>query len=167
MVLLKGKQQKPAEVWTGSTNISDGGIHGQTNVGHWVRNTDVAAAVPGLLGAAEARPGRPRTATTPTAKGNKELPRRRSRQIQDAAQPLDEDPERASRRVQPAQRAEVLDMYVEMIDEAESVLHHAGLRHQQGLQGHAEGQHGRRPDHLHAAGEGGQAEPRKRQGPRS
>ena len=30
-------------MWTGSTNISEGGIHGQTNVGHWVRNKDVAA----------------------------------------------------------------------------------------------------------------------------
>ena len=28
----------PAEVWTGSTNMSQGGISGQTNVGHWVRN---------------------------------------------------------------------------------------------------------------------------------
>ena len=43
MVLLKGKSEAPAEVWTGSTNISDGGIHGQTNVGHWVRNKDIAA----------------------------------------------------------------------------------------------------------------------------
>jgi len=33
----------PAEVWTGSTNISLGGIFGQTNVGHWIRNEDVAA----------------------------------------------------------------------------------------------------------------------------
>ncbi len=32
------KQNTPTEVWTGSTNISMGGIHGQTNVGHWVRN---------------------------------------------------------------------------------------------------------------------------------
>ena len=43
MVLLKGKTRVPSEVWTGSTNISEGGIHGQTNVGHWVRNKDVAA----------------------------------------------------------------------------------------------------------------------------
>src|SRR5262249_15656401 len=43
MVLLNGKKQVPSEVWTGSTNISDGGIHGQTNVGHWVRNPDAAA----------------------------------------------------------------------------------------------------------------------------
>jgi len=42
MVLLKGKQQVPKETWTGSTNLSDGGIHGQTNVGHWLRNADVA-----------------------------------------------------------------------------------------------------------------------------
>ena len=42
MVLLKGVQQRPVEVWTGSTNISLGGIHGQTNVGHWIRNADIA-----------------------------------------------------------------------------------------------------------------------------
>jgi phosphatidylserine/phosphatidylglycerophosphate/cardiolipin synthase-like enzyme len=41
MVLLrKGKGQ--AEVWTGSTNISEGGFSGQTNVGHWVRDNDIA-----------------------------------------------------------------------------------------------------------------------------
>ena len=33
---------QPVEVWTGSTNLSTGGIHGQTNVGHWVRDTAVA-----------------------------------------------------------------------------------------------------------------------------
>jgi phosphatidylserine/phosphatidylglycerophosphate/cardiolipin synthase-like enzyme len=43
MVLLKGATQNPTEVWTGSTNLSTGGIHGQTNVGHWVRNSAVAA----------------------------------------------------------------------------------------------------------------------------
>ncbi|HEV7757754.1 MAG TPA: phospholipase D-like domain-containing protein [Acidimicrobiales bacterium] len=32
----------PTEVWTGSTNMSLGGIHGQTNVGHWLRNPEVA-----------------------------------------------------------------------------------------------------------------------------
>ena len=42
MVLLKGKQKVPAEVWTGSTNLSMGGIHGQTNVGHWVRDPAIA-----------------------------------------------------------------------------------------------------------------------------
>jgi phosphatidylserine/phosphatidylglycerophosphate/cardiolipin synthase-like enzyme len=32
----------PTEVWTGSTNMSPGGIAGQTNVGHWLRNPAVA-----------------------------------------------------------------------------------------------------------------------------
>jgi phosphatidylserine/phosphatidylglycerophosphate/cardiolipin synthase-like enzyme len=42
MVLLKGAAKAPMEVWTGSTNLSVGGIHGQTNVGHWIRDASVA-----------------------------------------------------------------------------------------------------------------------------
>ena len=40
MVLVRGGN--PQEVWTGSTNISLGGFSGQTNVGHWVRDPEVA-----------------------------------------------------------------------------------------------------------------------------
>jgi phosphatidylserine/phosphatidylglycerophosphate/cardiolipin synthase-like enzyme len=42
MVWLKAGQ--PEAVWTGSTNLSVGGIHGQTNVGHWVRDRPTAVA---------------------------------------------------------------------------------------------------------------------------
>ena len=42
IVLLKNDQ--PIEVWTGSTNITEGGIFGQANVGHIIRSPDVAAA---------------------------------------------------------------------------------------------------------------------------
>jgi phosphatidylserine/phosphatidylglycerophosphate/cardiolipin synthase-like enzyme len=41
IVFLK-RGKTPTAVWTGSTNISEGGIFGQTNVGHWVRNADLA-----------------------------------------------------------------------------------------------------------------------------
>lgn len=41
IVLLRGGI--PQEVWTGSTNISLGGFSGQTNVGHWVRDPQVAS----------------------------------------------------------------------------------------------------------------------------
>jgi phosphatidylserine/phosphatidylglycerophosphate/cardiolipin synthase-like enzyme len=41
IVLLDG--EKPVAVWTGSTNISDGGIFGHSNVGHIVWDADVAA----------------------------------------------------------------------------------------------------------------------------
>lgn len=41
-IVLLDRNGNAMEVWTGSTNISLGGIHGQTNVGHWVRNPKVA-----------------------------------------------------------------------------------------------------------------------------
>jgi phosphatidylserine/phosphatidylglycerophosphate/cardiolipin synthase-like enzyme len=43
MVLLTAAG-KPTQVWTGSTNLTDGGVHGQANVGHWIRNGAVAQA---------------------------------------------------------------------------------------------------------------------------
>jgi phosphatidylserine/phosphatidylglycerophosphate/cardiolipin synthase-like enzyme len=42
MVLLKGAARTPTAVWTGSTNITTGGIYGQANVGHLVRDTNTA-----------------------------------------------------------------------------------------------------------------------------
>ena len=41
VILLK--DGKPIQVWTGSTNFTDGGIFGQSNVGHVVRDEAVAA----------------------------------------------------------------------------------------------------------------------------
>lgn len=40
IVLLRNGQ--PVEVWTGSTNITEGGIYGQSNVGHVVRDPKIA-----------------------------------------------------------------------------------------------------------------------------
>jgi hypothetical protein len=41
IVLLK--DGKPVQVWTGSTNITEGGIYGHSNVGHQLRDPEVAA----------------------------------------------------------------------------------------------------------------------------
>lgn len=41
VILLKNGE--PVEVWTGSTNMTDGGIFGHSNVGHLVRDPEVAA----------------------------------------------------------------------------------------------------------------------------
>jgi phosphatidylserine/phosphatidylglycerophosphate/cardiolipin synthase-like enzyme len=41
IVLLK--DGKPVQVWTGSTNVTEGGIYGHSNVGHQVRDPKVAA----------------------------------------------------------------------------------------------------------------------------
>jgi phosphatidylserine/phosphatidylglycerophosphate/cardiolipin synthase-like enzyme len=43
MVRLIGASRVPEQVWTGSTNLTDGGIHGQANVGHWIRDATTAA----------------------------------------------------------------------------------------------------------------------------
>jgi phosphatidylserine/phosphatidylglycerophosphate/cardiolipin synthase-like enzyme len=43
MVHLPGGST-PSQVWTGSTNLTIGGIAGQTNVGHWVRDEATAGA---------------------------------------------------------------------------------------------------------------------------
>jgi phosphatidylserine/phosphatidylglycerophosphate/cardiolipin synthase-like enzyme len=42
IVLLE--DDKPIQVWTGSTNFTESGIFGQSNVGHLVRDPEVAAA---------------------------------------------------------------------------------------------------------------------------
>ena len=53
IVLLKG--DTPVAVWTGSTNISAGGIFGHSNVGHIAWDKDVAAKYLDLLEAAGGR----------------------------------------------------------------------------------------------------------------
>jgi phosphatidylserine/phosphatidylglycerophosphate/cardiolipin synthase-like enzyme len=44
LVRLSGRRKVPTQVWTGSTNLTDGGIHGQANVGHWIRDSQTAEA---------------------------------------------------------------------------------------------------------------------------
>jgi hypothetical protein len=43
MVLLTGNPRTPEQVWTGSTNLTEGGVHGQANAGHWIRDAATAA----------------------------------------------------------------------------------------------------------------------------
>lgn len=42
LVYQPKNSENPTEVWMGSTNISEGGLFGQTNVGHWIKNEDIA-----------------------------------------------------------------------------------------------------------------------------
>jgi phosphatidylserine/phosphatidylglycerophosphate/cardiolipin synthase-like enzyme len=57
MVLRRKNNEHASEVWTGSTNLSMGGIHGQTNVGHWVRDDDIAEAFRNYWNILAADPG--------------------------------------------------------------------------------------------------------------
>ena len=73
MVLLRGGK-KPTEVWTGSTNISEGGFSGQTNVGHWVRDAEVAKQFVAYWELLKTDPGAKKGSDRSTAmKANKEL----------------------------------------------------------------------------------------------
>jgi len=64
MVLLKGASRTPTAVWTGSTNITTGGIYGQANVGHHVRDKGTAKLFLGYWKILSDDPGAPTDAKT-------------------------------------------------------------------------------------------------------
>ncbi len=121
LVLLRGAAVAPAEVWTGSTNLSLGGIHGQTNVGHWVRNAAVAAAYRNYWELVQGDPG--------TAKGDTRTEANAKRkQYREAVIALSAVPARwqdvakgSTTIFSPRPGSQVLDMYVAMVDEADKV----------------------------------------------
>jgi phosphatidylserine/phosphatidylglycerophosphate/cardiolipin synthase-like enzyme len=118
MVLLKGQQQKPAEVWTGSTNMSDGGIHGQTNVGHWVRDPETAEKFQAYWELLKADPGGKEGEDRATANAaNKEL-RTAVEQILATPESWSKVKKGITPIFSPRSGSEVLDMYARMVDEA-------------------------------------------------
>jgi phosphatidylserine/phosphatidylglycerophosphate/cardiolipin synthase-like enzyme len=64
MVLLRGRTARtPVAVWTGSTNLTDGGIYGQANVGHVIRDQEVASKFLEYWELLSQDPGGPTSAT--------------------------------------------------------------------------------------------------------
>jgi phosphatidylserine/phosphatidylglycerophosphate/cardiolipin synthase-like enzyme len=121
MILLKGKTKVPSEVWTGSTNISDGGFHGQTNVGHWVRNKDVAAQFVAYWELLKDDPGPKKGADSATS-------RRKNTELRESVEALHETPESfgdLKRGItpifSPRSGPSMLEMYARMVDEAEGL----------------------------------------------
>lgn len=121
MVLLKGAQAKPAEVWTGSTNISDGGIHGQTNVGHWVRNAEVATLYRAYWELLSGDPGPDGSEDKSTAlRKNKEF-RKTVEGLLDTPTTVADVPAGITPVFSPRSGPAVLDMYAHMVDDAKKV----------------------------------------------
>jgi len=121
MVLLKGKSEAPAEVWTGSTNVSEGGIHGQTNVGHWVRNKDIAAQFKAYWELLSEDPG-------PHDGDDNATVRSKNKELRDAVEALHETPKSVgdvkpgiTPIFSPRGGPGVLDMYAHMVDDAKKV----------------------------------------------
>lgn len=121
MVLLKGKRAEPSEAWTGSTNLSDGGIHGQTNVGHWVRDARIASEFKAYWDLLSEDPG-------PKAGDDAATVRRKNKELRAAVEELQETPgsladvkSGTTSIFSPRSGSDVLDMYAHMIDDAKNV----------------------------------------------
>jgi phosphatidylserine/phosphatidylglycerophosphate/cardiolipin synthase-like enzyme len=120
MVLLKGASQTPAAVWTGSTNISLGGIAGQTNVGHWVRNAAVAQQYLQYWTILSADPG-----AAPGESGNSSSGRKKNAAfygdvegILDVPTDLQGLPQGVTPVFSPRRGGAVLDWYIALVDQA-------------------------------------------------
>ena len=149
--------QTPTEVWTGSTNISAGGIFGQTNVGHWVRNRDVAKAFRAYWDLLHTDPGG-------AARDDRATVRRKNKEFQQAVERLQNVPAAieavpgVERGLQPPDRHEgPRDVLRDGVFGQGGRLHHPGVRRGRRAQGPAAGQHRGQRDRVHAPGEGGPA----------
>ena len=120
MVLLKGQSKRPAEVWTGSTNISMGGIHGQTNVGHWVRNADVALKYQAYWKLLSGDPGAKADDDAAETRRKNAAFRSAVEAIQAVPLTLDAIPEGITTIFSPRSGLKVLDLYVSLVAHAEA-----------------------------------------------
>lgn len=119
MVLRRKGKQHASEVWTGSTNLSNGGIHGQTNVGHWVRDRDVAEAFWAYWEILEVDPGAAK------GQGSSPIGRQANREFTDIVealsptlQPADPIPVGITPIFSPRRGQAMLQRYVDMLDRA-------------------------------------------------
>jgi phosphatidylserine/phosphatidylglycerophosphate/cardiolipin synthase-like enzyme len=119
MVRLKGATQQPNEVWTGSTNISMGGIHGQTNVGHWVRNPDVAKQFLAYWELLSSDPGGKKD--EPGVRQKNAAFRQAVEALTTAPTAIDTVPNGVSVIFSPRATLNMLDLYFEMVDRAKTL----------------------------------------------
>jgi len=117
MLLLKGKKQVASQVWTGSTNLSDGGIHGQTNVGHWVRDGVIAQRFQAYWNLLSADPGAQDGNTAEGRKKNAELAAA-VEAISPAVLELDDIPVGITPLFSPRKGLKVLGTYVRLVAQA-------------------------------------------------
>lgn len=121
MVWLKGAAETPTEVWTGSTNITESGIFGQTNVGHRVRDGKLAKAFRDYWNAMLPDPGSTKTDSKSQATKAKKAWR-------DAVAGLGAVPAKwqdiapgVTPVFSPRSGSEVLEMYVAALDQAKGL----------------------------------------------
>lgn len=109
----------PTQVWTGSTNISQGGIFGQTNVGHWIKNAGIAQKYKAYWDV---------LATDPGAQPNSKNTQEENKIFKQAVEAISADmtaeqilqsPETLIPIFSPRPNINILDTYFELVDSAE------------------------------------------------
>jgi phosphatidylserine/phosphatidylglycerophosphate/cardiolipin synthase-like enzyme len=121
MVLLKGSAEEPVGLYTGSTNMSLGGVTGQTNVGHWVKSPDVAAKFRDYWHLLAEDPGSAKGDDRSTSNKKKKAHRDRVEALSAAPASIGEIPEGVTTVFSPRSGLDVLDLYVKLVDEATNV----------------------------------------------
>ncbi len=120
MVLVK-KGKTATEVWTGSTNLSDGGIHGQTNVGHWVRNENVADQFRLYWELLRTDPGSAKGDDRTTSTSKKAEFRKAVGDLMEVPTAWEDIPKGVTPVFSPRKGLDVLKMYVTALDDAKNV----------------------------------------------
>ena len=119
MVLLESAAKTPNEVWTGSTNISAGGIFGQTNVGHWIRDTATAASFRDYWDLLAGDPGAHEGDDKSTTLKENAALRESVQGLLDTPTSLDGIAQGITPVFSPRKGLGVLEMYANLVDEAE------------------------------------------------
>jgi phosphatidylserine/phosphatidylglycerophosphate/cardiolipin synthase-like enzyme len=121
MVFLKGARETPSQVWTGSTNLSVGGIHGQANVGHWIRNVDVATKFKSYWELLASDPGAKTGDTSSDVRHKNELLREAVVAIDSASSDWRNFPTGTTPIFSPRPGLKILEMYANLLDEAKDL----------------------------------------------
>lgn len=121
MVILRGAAQTPTEVWTGSTNISEGGVTGHTNVGHWVRDHATAQAFKAYWDLLARNPGSTKNDDTATAKTKKAAYRADVEALGTAPTTLAGIRKGITTVFSPRRGLDMLKLYVDLVDKADDV----------------------------------------------
>lgn len=121
MVRLRGANRAPAEVWTGSTNLSVGGIFGQANVGHWVRDGAVAEQFRRYWDVLAADPGGTEADSSATRRTKNAAFRQAVEGLATAPASGDDIPAGVTAVFSPRRDTAMLDLYAHLVDDADEL----------------------------------------------
>ncbi|MBI4804779.1 MAG: hypothetical protein HY795_06055 [Desulfovibrio sp.] len=121
ILLLKGTAQTPSAVWTGSTNLSDGGIYGQTNVGHWIRDKETATAFKAYWDMLSSDPGGRSGDDPKTVRAKNDALRKSMASLVNVPGRWQDIPNGITPIFSPRTGLAVLDMYAQMLDDAKNL----------------------------------------------